>query len=275
MATVSEAAINAAVQEIISLDCYCDYAYAFNIAKEYFQKHRVDIEEWLSTFNTEYEKTVKNPAPEPESVDDEIFVDDSDLFVDDAWVAEQEKVHALHEQEMHELRQRIFATPPEKFLKIIPFSKQSGQTVKPSGRQSGARKPARRSAAQKKAASNDGDGDGGDGEPPRPRPRSKQQKEQQPAPQQLPKFYTYAEFAGIFGITPESLRNAVSAGRFPKPHQTIFGPRFSEEHLNYALSNRNKAVTPQTRRHSPPPPAPARGRGRPRIAQSLGKGGAA
>ncbi|MBU2820311.1 hypothetical protein HF288_03005, partial [Acidithiobacillus caldus] len=139
MATVSEAAINAAVQEIISLDCYCDYAYAFNIAKEYFQKHSVDIEEWLSTFNTEYEKTVKNPAPEPESVDDEIFVDDSDLFVDDAWVAEQEKVHALYEQEMHELRQRIFATPPEKFLKIIPFSKQSGQTVKPSGRRAGAR----------------------------------------------------------------------------------------------------------------------------------------
>lgn len=269
--SVSKEAIRAAIEK---LNLAAGFDDPFYLVSSYFDKFGVDMDTWLPVFE-EIQKMPKQGTQQVGTEDDEeIFVDDADLFVDDAWVAEQEDVHALYEQEQRKLRERIFSTPPEKFLKIIPFKRQLKQTAK-SSRQSGARarKPARRSAAQKKAASDDGDGDGG--EPPRPRPRSKQQQERQPTPHQLPKFYTYTQFAEIFGITPESLRNSVSAGRFPKPHQTIFGPRFSEEHLHFALSTRNKAVTPQKKRRSPaPPPAPRRGPGRPRIAQ-VSKGGAA
>lgn len=107
------------------------------------------------------------------------------------------------------------------------------------GRQTGAA-PATRSKAGSKAAD-----DEGDGEP----------------PQQL--FYTYGSFSKLFGVAPQTLRNKVSAGLFPAPVKTAFGPRFTQQHLDYAL-------------HSPrqTDDARPRGRGRPRIARSLGKGGA-
>ncbi|MGK9452555.1 hypothetical protein ACSSZE_15055 [Acidithiobacillus caldus] len=111
------------------------------------------------------------------------------------------------------------------------------------GRQAGAA-PATRSKASGKSAEDEGDG-GGDGEPPR----------------QL--FYTYTSFSKLFGVAPQTLRNKVSAGLFLAPVQTVFGPRFTQQHIDFALNPPKQADV------SPPP-----GRGRPRIARGLGKGGA-
>lgn len=111
------------------------------------------------------------------------------------------------------------------------------------GRQTGA-SPATRSKSGSKSANDEGDGEG-DGEPPR-----------QP-------FYTYTSFSKLFGVAPQTLRNKVSAGLFPAPIQTAFGPRFTQQHLNFALNPHRQADD-----------SLSRGRGRPRIARSLGKGGA-
>ena len=109
------------------------------------------------------------------------------------------------------------------------------------GRQAGAA-PANRSKAGSKSADDDGDG-GGDGEPPRQT------------------FYTYAAFAKLFGVAPQTLRNKVSAGQFPAPVRTAFGPRFTQQHVDYAVNPPR-----QTDGSSP------RRRGRPRIAGSQGGG---
>jgi hypothetical protein len=197
-----------------------------------------------SNFPARYElaETAEALGIDP-ATDEKAFVKTVDKFIDDI-----------------DYRQKIY---------LANVHSNGTQTQRATGRQSGARKPARRSAVKKTASSDDGDG--GDGEPPR-RTHSKQQEQQPP----LPRFYTYAQFAEIFGITPESLRNSVSAGRFPKPLPTIFGPRFTDEHIHLALKTKNRAVTPQKKRHTPPArPAPTRPRGRPRIAQAQGKGGAA
>lgn len=111
------------------------------------------------------------------------------------------------------------------------------------GRQTGAA-PATRSKAGSKSADDEGDGSG-DGEPPR----------------EL--FYTYTSFSKLFGVAPQTLRNKVSAGLFPAPVQTAFGPRFTQQHFDFALNPPRK--TDDSR---------SQGRGRPRIAPSLGKGGA-
>ena len=108
------------------------------------------------------------------------------------------------------------------------------------GRQAGAA-TATRSKAGSKSADDDG---GGDGEPPR-------------------RLYTYSAFSQLFGIAPQTLRNKVSAGQFPAPVKTAFGPRFTQCHVDYALNPPR-----QTNDYSP------KVRGRPRIARSLGKGGA-
>jgi len=110
------------------------------------------------------------------------------------------------------------------------------------GRQAGAA-PATRSKAGSKSADSDGDG-GGDGEPPRPQ------------------LYTYVKFSKLFGIAPQTLRNRVSAGLFPAPIKTAFGPRFTQKHIDYALN----------------PPTPTddsipRRRGRPRIVRNQKTGG--
>ena len=110
------------------------------------------------------------------------------------------------------------------------------------GRQAGAT-PATRSKAGSKSADDDGDG-GGDGEPPR----------------QL--FYTYSAFSELFGVAPQTLRNKVSAGQFPAPVKTAFGPRFTQKHFEYALN------PPRHSDDSVP-----RQRGRPRIARSQKAGG--
>jgi len=107
------------------------------------------------------------------------------------------------------------------------------------GRQAGAA-PATRSRAGSKSADDDGDG-GGDPEPPEER------------------LYTYAEFAQLFRVACQTLRNKVSAGQFPAPVHTIFGPRFNQQHVDYA-------VNPPKETDSSPP----RRRGRPRIAGSKG-----
>ncbi len=109
------------------------------------------------------------------------------------------------------------------------------------GRQAGAA-PATRSKSGSK--STDDDGADGDGEPPR-------------------RLYTYSAFSDLFGIAPQTLRNRVSAGQFPAPVQTAFGPRFTQQHLDYALN------PPRQTDDSLP-----RERGRPRIARRHGKGGA-
>ena len=108
------------------------------------------------------------------------------------------------------------------------------------GRQVGAA-PATRSKAGSKSADDDG---GGDGEPPR----------------QL--FYTYSAFSALFGVAPQTLRNKVSAGQFPAPVKTAFGPRFTQKHFEYALN------PPRQSDDSVP-----RQRGRPRIAHSQKAGG--
>lgn len=109
------------------------------------------------------------------------------------------------------------------------------------GRQAGA---APRSKAGTKSADDEGDG-GGDGEPPR----------------RL--FYTYTSFSKLFGIAPQTLRNKVSAGLFLAPVHTVFGPRFTQQHIDFALNPPKQADV-----------FPHPGRGRPRIARGLGKGGA-
>lgn len=118
------------------------------------------------------------------------------------------------------------------------------------------------SRGQKKSASSsdDGDGDGGDGEPPRPRLSSLASSPSSEHPQ-LPLLLPFRDFAAWAGISTGTLRNAVSSGKFPKPIQTPFGPRFTDQHVKFVLNPPKKAPT-------------TRGRGRPRIAQALGKGGA-
>jgi hypothetical protein len=109
------------------------------------------------------------------------------------------------------------------------------------GRQAGAA-PANRTKAGSKSADDDGDG-GGDPEPPQER------------------LYTYAEFAQLFRVACQTLRNKVSAGQFPAPVHTIFGPRFNQQHVDYAVNPPKKADSSSPRR-----------RGRPRIAGSQGGG---
>lgn len=111
-----------------------------------------------------------------------------------------------------------------------------------SGRQrSGA--SGRRSLAKKSGQkdSDGGDGDGGD------------------PPLQAQRLYTYAIFSDLVSCSEKTLRNKVSNGQFPGPIKTLFGPRFTDEHLRLALS---------------PLPHPKRGKGRPRVGQHAGgKGG--
>jgi hypothetical protein len=111
------------------------------------------------------------------------------------------------------------------------------------GRQAGAA-PATRSKSGSKSA--DDDGADGDGEPPR-----------------RPSLYTYSAFSELFGIAPQTLRNRVSSGQFPAPVQTAFGPRFTQQHLDYALNPPRQTDDSLSRE-----------RGRPRIARRHGKGGA-
>jgi hypothetical protein len=123
----------------------------------------------------------------------------------------------------------------------LAHSRGVTKTHRSQGRQAGAA-PASRSKAGSKSADDDG---GGDGEPPR-----------QP-------LYTYTSFSKLFGVAPQTLRNKVSAGLFPVPIQTAFGPRFTQQHIDYALNPPKQADD-----------SLSRGRGRPRIARGLGKGGA-
>ncbi|PKY11513.1 hypothetical protein B1757_04690 [Acidithiobacillus marinus] len=111
-----------------------------------------------------------------------------------------------------------------------------------SGRQrsgaSGRRSPTKKSG---KKDSDGGDGDGGD------------------PPLQAQRLYTYAQLAVLVSCAEKTLRNKVSNGQFPRPIKTLFGPRFTDEHFQLALS---------------PPPQIKRGKGRPRVAQNTGgKGG--
>lgn len=110
------------------------------------------------------------------------------------------------------------------------------------GRQNGAAGPRKKQATGGKSADDDGPG-----EPPR-------------LPQlypNLPLLFIYLEFARLIGCSAKTLRNRVSAGTFPPPIKTQFGPRFTQAHLANAL-------TPQPQ--ADPPPSTPRKRGRPRIA---------
>lgn len=261
-------AILAAIKEISHAKLGQD-AEVFDLASSYFQQQGVDMESWVPVFSKWEQQQKIQDHP------DDLWEGPDNVIVDDAWIAEADKIHHAGQKMMNDRLAKVMSTPFENFMKMKTSPANTPRVTVASSRQSGARKPARRSAARK-AASSDDDGDGGDGEPPRPRTRTRhKQQEQQQQQLQYPRFYTYADFAQIFSVTVESLRNAVSAGRIPKPCQTIFGPRFSDEHLNYAIHTRNKAVTPRPKKIQTPPPPENRGRGRPRIAQTLGKGGAA
>lgn len=111
-----------------------------------------------------------------------------------------------------------------------------------SGRQSGAKTDKKQSSGSKSD-----DSDGGDGEPPRPLP-----------------FYSYKTLAQLLDCSEKTLRNQVSAGKIPRPIQTIVGPRFPIEIVQSLLSTVKKPEQKQT----------ARPRGRPRIALAV-RGGAA
>lgn len=74
-------------------------------------------------------------------------------------------------------------------------------------------------------------------------------------PRQL--LYTFKSFAQLVDCSEKTLRNKVSAGLFPQPQKTAFGPRFTKQHLDFAVT---------------PPAKPARGRGRPRIADLVAGG---
>lgn len=107
--------------------------------------------------------------------------------------------------------------------------------------QARAKKPTRR-AGTKKNTEKSGSSDDGPGDPEPPRQQ----------------YFTYASFAQLVDCTTRTLYNKVSTGQFPRPVKTAFGPRFTQQHLDSVILK----------------PA-QKGRGRPRIAQSLGKGGAA
>lgn len=113
-----------------------------------------------------------------------------------------------------------------------------------SGRQGGGSAPARRQAAgSKNAGSDDGDGgDGGDGP-------------------NLQRWLSRASLAHLLDLSPQTISNKVCLGTFPKPVQTIVGPRWPESILNQIV------VKPTAKDSS------TRGRGRPRIS-SKKKGGA-
>lgn len=106
-------------------------------------------------------------------------------------------------------------------------------TRRGSGRQNGGGATSARQASGTKSSS-----DEGDGEPPR--------------------LYTYLSFSQIVDCNVKTLRNKVSCGLFPRPIETIFGPRFTLEHLRAALA------APRTQPHTDSPPR--KKRGRPRIA---------
>jgi hypothetical protein len=177
-----------------------------------------------SNFPARYElaETAEALGIDP-ATDEKAFVKTVDKFIDDI-----------------DYRQKIY---------LANVHSNGTQTQRATGRQSGARKPARRSAVKKTASSDDGEGGDGDGEPPRKQPQ----------------LYSYTTLAKILDCSAKAIRNKVSSGKFPRPIPTQFGPRFTDQHLDFALNFRRL----------PDASAAPRPRGRPRIAQSFGKGGAA
>lgn len=74
-----------------------------------------------------------------------------------------------------------------------------------------------------------------------------------PEPEPPRQLYTFKSFAQLVDCSEKTLRNKVSAGLFPQPQKTAFGPRFTQQHLDYAVT----------------PAKPPKTRGRPRIADSI------
>ncbi|MDX5934976.1 hypothetical protein [Acidithiobacillus thiooxidans] len=74
-----------------------------------------------------------------------------------------------------------------------------------------------------------------------------------PEPERPRQLYTFKSFAQLVDCSEKTLRNKVSAGLFPQPQKTAFGPRFTQQHLDYAVT----------------PAKPPKTRGRPRIADSI------
>lgn len=174
-------------------------------------------------------------------------------------VEELSKITQKNADEMNEKIKKVTLAPSRFFKKIRKIQDSTfpqqlaqagaiGRQIKTpqQARQQGNNNNARQSSRSASGASSagkktsdDGGGDG-DGEPPR--------------------LYTYADVARIAPCSVKTIRNRVSAGTFPRPAKTLFGPRFTQQQLLLALA----APTPHKR-----------GRGRPRIAQAMGKGGVA
>ncbi|MBU2839524.1 hypothetical protein HF670_08100 [Acidithiobacillus thiooxidans] len=77
-----------------------------------------------------------------------------------------------------------------------------------------------------------------------------------PEPEPPRQLYTFKSFAQLVDCSEKTLRNKVSAGLFPQPQKTAFGPRFTQQHLDFAVT----------------PAKPAGTRGRPRIADLVAGG---
>ncbi|MGE4531626.1 MAG: hypothetical protein AB7C98_09930 [Acidithiobacillus sp.] len=122
-------------------------------------------------------------------------------------------------------------------LKVTPNHHAAGRQSGSGGKQS---KSKRQSSGSKSSSD---DSDGGDGEPPRPLP-----------------FYSYKTLAKLLDCSEKTLRNQASAGKLPRPIQTIVGPRFTQEHLqNLIYPTKKSEQNPSIKK-----------RGRPRIIQTQG-----
>lgn len=84
----------------------------------------------------------------------------------------------------------------------------------------------------------------------------------------LPKLFSYQSFAAILDCSPQTLKNKVCLGQFPKPRPTVVGPRFTQDQVQSVL---NATWQPEPKEKKTQIPAP-RPRGRPRIAAQQAQG---
>ena len=87
-------------------------------------------------------------------------------------------------------------------------------------------------------------------------------------PPAFPQLFSYQSFAAILDCSPQTLKNKVCLGQFPKPRPTIVGPRFTQDQVQSVL---NATWQPEPKEKKTQIPAP-RPRGRPRIAAQQAQG---
>ena len=87
-------------------------------------------------------------------------------------------------------------------------------------------------------------------------------------PPAFPQLFSYQSFAAILDCSPQTLKNKVCLGQFPKPRPTVVGPRFTQDQVQSVL---NATWQPEPKEKKTQIPAP-RPRGRPRIAAQQAQG---